>query len=151
MKFHPDRWAKVYDHWLTNIQDWCISRQLWWGHQIPVWTKNYDDRLASMEDADKIDKATRGRKDLVVRTEPEIKFAEDNDKPMRIHVCIAPDTSKDSDQNNVIRLIESLGFTQDPDVLDTWFSSWLWPFATMGWPENTDTLKKFYQIGRAHV
>ena len=144
MKFHPDRWAKVYDHWLTNIQDWCISRQLWWGHQIPVWTKNYDDRLASMEDADKIDKATRGRKDLVVRTEPEIKFAEDNDKPMRIHVCIAPDTSKDSDQNNVIRLIESLGFTQDPDVLDTWFSSWLWPFATMGWPENTDTLKKFY-------
>ncbi len=91
MKFHPDRWAKVYDHWMGNIQDWCISRQLWWGHRIPVWY--------GRDDATKM-------------------------------VC----------------QIESPGpgWEQDPDVLDTWFSSWLWPFATMGWPEQTETLKRFY-------
>jgi len=144
MKFFPDRWAKVYDHWLNGIQDWCISRQLWWGHRVPVWTKSYEDHIASVLDSDAVDSLTRNRKDFVVRREPEIRCAEDNDKPCRIYVCISPDSSADSDQQNITRQIEELGFTQDPDVLDTWFSSWLWPFATMGWPEKTDTLAKFY-------
>jgi valyl-tRNA synthetase len=144
MKFYPERWAKTYDHWLTNIQDWCISRQLWWGHRIPVWAKSYADRFAAVNDEDEINRLVHQRKDFVVRREPEVEFAEDNDKPCKVFVCVAPDGSADSDQANFIKQIEALGFTQDPDVLDTWFSSWLWPFATMGWPENTETLKKFY-------
>lgn len=89
MRFFPDRWAKVYDHWLGGIQDWCISRQVWWGHRVPVWYRG-EETYCGIE-------APQGE-----------------------------------------------GWTQDSDVLDTWFSSWLWPFATMGWPEKTDTLARFY-------
>ncbi len=103
MKFHPDRWAKVYDHWLTNIQDWCISRQLWWGHRIPVWYRYHF-----------IPGGLQGR------TTPALET-----------FC-------------GLEMPHGEGWEQDTDVLDTWFSSWLWPFATMGWPESTDTLKKFY-------
>jgi valyl-tRNA synthetase len=88
----PEEWTKTYEHFLENIQDWCVSRQLWWGHQIPAWHgPNGEIRVG--------------------RTRPE--------------EC--DDT-----------------WTQDPDVLDTWFSSALWPFATQGWPVETDSLKKFY-------
>jgi len=100
MHFHPQRWAKVYDHWMGNIQDWCISRQLWWGHRIPVWY------------------AKPGKSEV-------------RSPKSEIYVGV----ESPSDPEN---------WEQDPDVLDTWFSSWLWPFATMGWPEQTDTLKKFY-------
>jgi valyl-tRNA synthetase len=100
MRFHPQRWAKVYDHWLGGIQDWCISRQLWWGHRIPVWY-------------------------------PKPGNSEIRNPKSEIYVGVEPPP----DPQN---------WEQDPDVLDTWFSSWLWPFATMGWPEPTPTLKAFY-------
>ncbi len=94
--FHPTRWYKTYDHWMNNIRDWCISRQLWWGHRIPVfYCDECDWQDALMED------------------------------PERCPRC-----------NGTVR--------QDPDVLDTWFSSWLWPFSTMGWPTETKDLKEFF-------
>ncbi len=99
LQFRPERWQKVYLDWLENVHDWCISRQLWWGHQIPVW---YDE--------DNVPVASR--EDLAIGSKH-------------------PQTGKP-----IVR--------QDPDVLDTWASSWLWPFATIGWPDKTPDLARFY-------
>lgn len=92
IKFTPERYAEHYKNWLKNIKDWCISRQIWWGHQIPVWYKKDSD---------------------------EIYVGEEPPKDLE-------------------------SYTQDPDVLDTWFSSALWPFVTLGWPEKTEHLESFY-------
>jgi valyl-tRNA synthetase len=97
VQFVPARWQKVYEHWMENIRDWCISRQLWWGHRIPVW---YCQECGET---------------IVAREDPD--------------ACTA---------------CGSASLQQDEDVLDTWFSSWLWPFSIFGWPEDTDDLKAFY-------
>ena len=143
MRFHPQRWAKVYDHWMSGLQDWCISRQLWWGHRIPVWMRTgKGNELWSFLDQDAD----------FFRTEPySVKvFAIDGNQVPEKMLPVLPE-----DQDFTVTVVgifddkhekhlQACGFSQDPDVLDTWFSSWLWPFATMGWPEQTETLKKFY-------
>jgi valyl-tRNA synthetase len=97
IRFTPEHWGGVYEHWLENVRDWCISRQLWWGHRIPVWyCRSCDAMLARRED------------------------------PQKCSEC------------------GSAELEQDPDVLDTWFSSWLWPFNTLGWPDETPDVEAFY-------
>lgn len=95
--FVPDRFEKIYLHWIENVRDWCISRQLWWGHRIPAWyCQDCEEMIVSREDA---------------------------------HTCPS---------------CKSTNLNQDQDVLDTWFSSALWPFSTLGWPDQTEDLKHFY-------
>jgi valyl-tRNA synthetase len=141
MKFYPDRWAKVYDHWMEGIKDWCISRQLWWGHRIPVWKEGSNSSsLAQTSGIDLesfLNQLTQEDSRVVYQRHPTGKTAGRMYQFDR-YVAIAPG------REDVVKKLQELGFTQDPDVLDTWFSSWLWPFATMGWPERTETLQKFY-------
>jgi valyl-tRNA synthetase len=97
IKFHPRRWTKVYINWMENIRDWCISRQIWWGHRMPIWyCQDCQEVVASP------------------------------DRPPSCPQCSGTDLK------------------QDEDVLDTWFSSWLWPFSTLGWPEDNEDLRFYY-------
>jgi valyl-tRNA synthetase len=136
MKFHPDRWAKVYDHWLTNIQDWCISRQLWWGHQIPVWRPSVRCGLAEAKAATELIERRDKSLDVVVNYGETLKnpnFPPSFVKSTGKWESLAPLVAIGPDAHDFALQLEALGFVQEDDVLDTWFSSWLWPFATMGW------------------
>lgn len=97
--FYPRKWENTYTHWMENIRDWCVSRQIWWGHRIPAWyCQKCGEVIVSREDPSKCPKCGADASEL----------------------------------------------KQDEDVLDTWFSSWLWPFSTLGWPEKTADLETFY-------
>ena len=149
MRFHPDRWAKTYAHWMTNLRDWCISRQLWWGHRVPVWRKadKFVEQRGSRVYSEPVDPWSSEADASKQETHREDEFEISGDLTCRrqwscengIHVTEVVTTSE-----TTIAWLQGHGYQQNPDVLDTWFSSWLWPFATMGWPEQTPTLKKFY-------
>jgi len=141
LKFYPDRWARVYDHWMEGIKDWCISRQLWWGHRIPVWKAGANSVLIGetkgIDLESFLNQLTREDSSIVYERH---STGQTTGGGYHFHRYVAVPPGRE----DVVNKLEELGFTQDPDVLDTWFSSWLWPFATMGWPEKTDTLQKFY-------
>lgn len=118
-RFVPERWTKVYLHWMENIEDWCISRQIWWGHRLPVW---YCRSCVPVDQEDvlspgKLAEAEHDKKGIIVSKRPPKK---------------CPSCGSTTD------------LVQDEDVLDTWFSSWLWPFSTLGWPNPTKDLERFY-------
>ncbi|MBN1764950.1 MAG: valine--tRNA ligase [Sedimentisphaerales bacterium] len=117
LRFIPERYAKTYQAWLENLRDWPISRQLWWGHQIPVWSsKNKSEDTSQIA----VQKATGENGETIY------------------YVCVGPDCEDTEKQ------LEADGWQRDLDVLDTWFSSALWPFSTMGWPDDTPLMKTYY-------
>ena len=123
VRFIPENWVNTYNQWMNNIQDWCISRQLWWGHQIPAW---YGSNGST----------------FVARTENEAYKQYIETLPtLRRELSIDKDNITEAD----IKLVKSKGYilTREEDVLDTWFSSALVPFSTLGWPSETDELKAF--------
>jgi valyl-tRNA synthetase len=144
MRFFPDRWAKVYDHWLNGIQDWCISRQLWWGHRVPVW---FPKPGSEGKWPEQIRQLILGKPTVTETITLSLSGQAGHESIVRLDL-LQPSMDRSIQVATISEreaaALEAAGFTQDPDVLDTWFSSWLWPFATMGWPEKTDTLAKFY-------
>jgi valyl-tRNA synthetase len=144
LTFYPARYAKTFQAWHENLRDWCISRQLWWGHRIPVWSKrvvlteeNWPDHLAGESGLDDVLTGNSPNECAFIRRVADgemVDWRRDLNPVVR-------DTAGEYDivicgkDDREMKRFEGQGFTQDPDVLDTWFSSALWPISTMGWPD----------------
>ncbi len=147
MSFFPARYAKTYETWHDNLRDWCISRQLWWGHRIPVWSATIT--IPAGEPFDAGEAGASGLIEILQGVSTNFAaFAQDElGQSVALNEVTIVDEGKDriytffvctnGSSNKNIQALESSGFTQDPDVLDTWFSSALWPLSTMGWPDAT--------------
>lgn len=150
--FIPENWKKTYDHWMENIQPWCISRQLWWGHQVPAW---YGARYERADDLP-------GKPMRFIYDDKKFFVGENFDAAKQeaqeyynqsgVRIIVAGEASSadeaarlSQEAHDKAKFDENAYYLwRDPDVLDTWFSSGLWPFSTLGWPENTAELEKFY-------
>jgi valyl-tRNA synthetase len=131
IRFYPEHWTKVYLNWLENIRDWCISRQLWWGHRIPVWYCSREQNPKSPSQKGEAHSAPVVA--CPTKLGGEIRNPKSDCPPIVSRET--PDKCPKCGNSNLI---------QDPDVLDTWFSSWLWPFAVFGWDKEIDDLRYFY-------
>ncbi|MBI4721949.1 MAG: valine--tRNA ligase [Candidatus Stahlbacteria bacterium] len=122
IRFYPERWKGVYLNWMYNIKDWCISRQIWWGHRLPVFycqdemEQDANRRQKTEDRGQKTEKSNLGCNEIIVAKEAPVQCPKCGNKNL----------------------------VQDTDVLDTWFSSWLWPISTLGWPNNRADLNRFY-------
>jgi len=167
VKIVPERYAKGYLDWLAEKRDWPIGRQLWWGHRVVVWSRHYDSeqqfwggRLKTLEDSYQ-DELSDRLSSLEKCRDPAhvcVRFVRDDDESrtyletipsqvgFTVYVCVRDEKNEAPDvyEHNIVQLMEKLGFKQSDEVLDTWFSSALWPHSTMGWPEQTPELKRFY-------
>ena len=129
VKIYPPRYANGYLDWLGEKRDWPVGRQLWWGHQIPIWSRTFDDAAKAHSLKFQIESMPERVAGLMVAHIEE---------PATVHVCV-----QEEDRGLEVKL-ESLGLTRQEDVLDTWFSSALWPHSTLGWPDLNEDLSYFY-------
>src|SRR6185369_2048459 len=134
IRFYPERWTKTYTHCMKNLRDWCISRQLWWGHRVPVWRPGSNATPAQQVEVRALLSDAVQKLPVVLRELP----------PSEDHPVASFEAAIGPGAEDLEAKLTQLGFVQDPDVLDTWASSCLWPFATMGWPHPSETLKPFY-------
>jgi valyl-tRNA synthetase len=147
VKIMPESGEKTYYHWLENIEPWCISRQLWWGHQIPVWFDQEGNQFCAATEADALDLAKKYY--LKLYPERKVRILPERDQPeyrdpagRRQPLTTSVESEWVGDPESETTLTVYLA--RDPDVLDTWFSSGLWPIGTLGWPEQTEELQKYF-------
>ncbi|MEM9827011.1 MAG: valine--tRNA ligase [Planctomycetota bacterium] len=135
VRIFPTRYRKGYLDWLGEKRDWPVSRQLWWGHRIPIWS-THDLDQATAEDLVSKSRELAASMDAADAIATSIEVRDDDSRS--VHVCLR------NEDEALAKAIQTLGMVQDEDVLDTWFSSALWPHSTLGWPQQTDELEYFY-------
>ncbi|MCC9654971.1 valine--tRNA ligase [Rhodopirellula halodulae] len=138
VQIFPSRYSKGYLDWLSEKRDWPVSRQLWWGHRIPIWSVGGLSQTEANELSTRLEKLAEQHPDQIAQRIDSDGVDASGEPTQAVFVCIR------SEDETVETDVAALGLTQDPDVLDTWFSSALWPHSTLGWPAETPELAKFY-------